>query len=332
MSFLATRARRRPLRTAPPAATAPGLGQRLRAATWSYAYLAPMAVLLLAFVIYPILASFGYTFYHWNGIGHPGDYVGLANFRQILRDRIFWGAVEHTFVYAFVLVPVQLLLALALALVLNNPRLRFASFFRTVYFVPVVTSAAVVGVVMQLMLANFGDSFSGLLADTGMPHPQIDWLGNPHTALAVIIVIGIWHTLGYNLVYFLAGLQTIPQELYEAARIDGCGPVQSFFRITVPMLRQVGVIIVVLAFVGSFQVFDLVQVLTGGGPYFATEVVNTYIYHLAFGGGSSGGAAQPDVGLASAASFLYGLLLIVFSALQVLALRKLGRRRPAATR
>ena len=332
MSFLATRPRQRPHRTAPPAASPPGLGRRLRAAKWSYAYLAPMAVLLLAFVIYPIFASFGYTFYRWNGIGHPGDYVGLANFRQILHDRIFWGAVEHTFVYAFVLVPVQLLLALALALVLNNPKLRFAPFFRTVYFIPVVTSAAVVGVVMQLMLANFGDSVSGLLADTGVAHTQIDWLGNPHTALAVIIAIGIWHTLGYNLVYFLAGLQTIPQELYEAAKIDGCGPVQSFFRITIPMLRQVGVIIVVLAFVGSFQVFDLVQVLTGGGPYFATEVVNTYIYHLAFGGGSGGGAAQPDVGLASAASFLYGLLLILFSALQVLALRKLGRRRPAATR
>jgi len=304
----------------------------MRAAKWSDLYLAPMAVLLLTFVIYPIFASFAYTFYRWNGIGHPGEYVGLANFRQILHDHIFWGAVRHTFIYAFVLVPVQLLLALALALVLNNPKLRFALFFRTVYFIPVVTSAAVVGMVMQLMLANFGDSASGLLAETGVTHAHIDWLGNPHTALAVIIAIGIWHTLGYNLVYFLAGLQTIPQELYEAAKIDGCGPVQSFFRITLPLLRQVGVVIVVLAFVGSFQVFDLVQVLTGGGPYFATEVVNTYIYHLAFGGASGGGASQPDVGLASAASFLYGLLLIVFSSLQVLALRKLGRRRSAATR
>jgi multiple sugar transport system permease protein len=162
-----------------------------------------------------------------------------------------------------------------------------------------------------------------------MTDGHIDWLGDPHTALAVIIAIGIWHTLGYNLVYFLAGLQTIPAELYEAAKLDGCGPVQSFFRITIPMLRQVGVVIVVLAFIGSFQVFDLVQVLTGGGPYFATEVVNTYIYHLAFGG-SAGAAAEPDIGLASAASFLYGLLLIVFSALQVLALRGISRRRTAA--
>jgi ABC-type sugar transport system permease subunit len=329
MSLLETRERRRTRPSAPPVAARNGLWHRIRAAKWSYLYLAPMAVLLLAFVIYPIFASFGYTFYRWNGIGEPGDYVGLANFRQILHDRIFWGAVRHTFVYAFVLVPVQLLLALALALVLNNPKLKFALFFRTVYFIPVVTSAAVVGVVVQLMLANFGDSAGSLLAKTGVTDGQIDWLGDPHTALAVIIAIGIWHTLGYNLVYFLAGLQTIPAELYEAAKLDGCGPVQSFFRITIPMLRQVGVVIVVLAFIGSFQVFDLVQVLTGGGPFFATEVVNTYIYHLAFGG-AAGAAAQPDVGLASAASFLYGLLLIVFSGLQVLALRRISRRRTAA--
>ncbi|MFC1411982.1 carbohydrate ABC transporter permease [Streptacidiphilus sp. N1-12] len=322
-----------PARTpsAPPRRTGlPGLRRRIRKAGWSYAYLAPMAVLVLVFIVYPIFASLGYTFYRWNGIGSPTDFVGLANFREVLHDSIFWGAVEHTFVYAFVLVPVQLLIALMLALVLNNPRLRFRMFFRTVYFVPVVTSAAVVGVVMQLMLSNFGDAAGSLLSETGLTSRHIDWLGDPHTALAVIIGIGIWHTLGYNLVYFMAGLQTIPAELYEAARIDGAGPVHCFRSITLPMLRPVGVVIVVLAFIGSFQVFDLVQVLTGGGPYFATEVVNTYIYHLAFGGGSGSGAVQPDVGLASAASFLYGLLLIVFSAAQVLALRRLGRRRAGA--
>jgi multiple sugar transport system permease protein len=130
-------------------------------------------------------------------------------------------------------------------------------------------------------------------------------------------------------VYFLAGLQTIPEELYEAARLDGAGRVAIFRRITIPMLRSVGVVIVVLAVIGTFQIFDLVQVLTSGGPYFATEVVNTYIYHLAFGG-TNANAVQPDVGLASAASFFYGLLLIVFSVVQVVVLRSLVKRRAAA--
>ena len=189
-----------------------------------------------------------------------------------------------------------------------------------------VTSAAVIGVVIQLLVSNFGDSINDLLLKLHLIHQHIDWLGDPHFALAIIILVGIWHTFGYNLVYFLAGLQTIPDELYEAARLDGAGPLRTFRYITVPMLRAVGVVIVILAVIGTFQIFDLVQVLTSGGPYFATEVVNTYIYHLAFGG-SNANAVQPDIGLASAASFIYGVLLIAFSVVQVVVLRSLAKRR-----
>jgi ABC-type sugar transport system permease subunit len=299
---------------------------RRRGYLWSYVYLAPMMVLLLVFVVYPIGASLGYTFYKWNGIGDPSDFVGLDNFRQIMHDSIFWGSLGHTFVYAAIVVPVQLILALALALVLNNRRLRFASFYRTLFFLPVVTSAAVIGVVIQLLVSNFGDSINSALLRLHLINQHIDWLGDPHFALAIIILVGIWHSFGYNLVYFLAGLQTIPEELYEAARLDGAGRLATFRYITVPMLRAVGVVIVVLAVIGTFQIFDLVQVLTSGGPYFSTEVVNTYIYHLAFGG-SNANAVQPDIGLASAASFFYGVLLIVFSVVQVLVLRSLAKRR-----
>lgn len=302
------------------------LAGRIWAARWSYVYALPMMTLLVVFIIYPIVASLGYTLYRWNGIGDPSQYVGLDNFRRIIDDEIFWGAVRHTFVYVAVVVPVQLVLALALALVLNQKRLRFASLYRTIFFLPVVTSAAVVGVVIQLLFSNFGDVINDLLRDLHIIDGYIDWLGDPRFAMAIIIVVGIWHTLGYNLVYFLAGLQTIPEELYEAARIDGAGRIATFRYITIPMLRSVGAVIVLLALVGSFQVFDMVQVLTNGGPYFATEVVNTYIYHLAFGGT---GEVDPDVGLASAASFFYGMLLIALSVVQVVVLRSLARRRAA---
>jgi ABC-type sugar transport system permease subunit len=316
--------------TDPPRRLDPGRrgrsGARRRGYLWSYVYLAPMMVLLLVFVVYPIGASLGYTFYKWNGIGDPSDFVGLDNFRQIMHDSIFWRSLGHTFVYAAIVVPVQLVLALALALVLNNRRLRFASFYRTLFFLPVVTSAAVIGVVIQLLVSNFGDSINSALLRLHLIDQHIDWLGDPHFALAIIILVGIWHSFGYNLVYFLAGLQTIPEELYEAARLDGAGRLATFRYITVPMLRAVGVVIVVLAVIGTFQIFDLVQVLTSGGPYFSTEVVNTYIYHLAFGG-SNANAVQPDIGLASAASFFYGVLLIVFSVVQVLVLRSLAKRR-----
>ncbi|HTK07300.1 MAG TPA: sugar ABC transporter permease [Ktedonobacteraceae bacterium] len=293
---------------------------------WSYIYLIPVFALLIAFVIYPLFASLGYTLYQWNGIGDPSQYVGLDNFRQVIRDNIFWQSFLHTFIYMLVLVPVQLALALVLALVLNNPKLRFAAFYRAVYFIPVVTSAAVIGVVVRLILTNFGDNLNTLLLQLHITHEHIDWLGDPRFALGIIIVVGIWNTLGYNLVYFLAGLQTIPEELYEAAKIDGARSFDTFFYITIPLLRGIGLIIIILAILGSLQIFDLVQVLTAGGPYFATEVVNTYIYHQAFGGFSTS-AVQPNIGFASAASFFYGCLLIVLSIIQLLIFRLvLGRR------
>lgn len=307
------------------------IARRLWAARWSYVYLAPMMLLFLAFIVYPIVASLGYTFYRWNGIGDPSEFVGLGNFRQIIHDSIFWRAVEHTFVFAAFVVPIQLTLALALALVLNNRKLRFTTFYRTIYFLPVVTSAAVVGVVIQLLVSNFGDKINSILLTVHVIHHHVDWLAEPHFAFGIIIAVGIWHTFGYNLVYFLAGLQTIPEDLYEAARMDGAGRLAQFRHITIPMLRGVGAVILILAIIGTFQIFDIVQIITGGGPYFATEVVNTYIYHLAFGG-SNAAAVQPDVGLASAASFFYGLLLIGFSVIQVVVLRSLVRRRNQAVR
>jgi len=212
-------------------------------------------------------------------------------------------------------------LALVLALVLNDRSLRFATFFRSVFFLPAVMSPAIIGVVFQLLITQGGRGLSELFgAKSGL-------LADPRTALATVIVIGIWNTLGYNLVYFLAGLQTIPDELYEAARIDGANQRQLFRHITIPGLRAIGAIIVFLAVIGSLQVFDLVQVLTGGGPFFATSVVNTYIYAKAFGGSMSGGVPTvPDIGLASAASLLYGVLLMALAIAQGLVLDRSRKR------
>ena len=305
---------------------------QVRVNRWSYAYIAPFLALVIVFTIYPIFASLGYTLYQWNGVGNPTQYVGLQNFERVVRDGIFWQAFGHTLLYAAVLVPVQLLIALALALILNDRRLRFSTFYRAIYFVPAITSAAIIGVVFQLMLSNFGDSMGRALIGLHLIQRPVDWLGDPRTVLWIVIGIGIWNTLGYNLVYFLAGLQTIPPELYEAARIDGARASAQFWHVTIPGLREVGLIILFLAVLYSLQVFDLVQVLTGGGPYYASEVVNTYIYHQAFGAGSfSGGGGttlvQPNVGFASAASFFYGMLLLVITGLQALALWRIRLRR-----
>lgn len=297
---------------------------------WSYLYITPMIILLLVFIVYPIFASLGYTLYQWNGIGDPTAYVGLDNFKQVTVDPIFWESFIHTFIFTAVVVAIQLPLALFLALILNNPKLRLATFFRSVYFLPVVMSPAVVGVVMNLLLTNFGDNIDLFLIHLHIINQHIDWLADPRFVLWIIIIIQIWNTLGINLVYFLAGLQTIPPELYEAARIDGANGFARFFRITIPMLRSVGLIILFLAILGNLQVFDLVQVLTGGGPYFASNVVSTYIYQEAFGagaiGGTGGGVVQPNVGFASAASFFFGVILIILTAGQALVWRYIRGR------
>jgi ABC-type sugar transport system permease subunit len=289
-----------------------------------------MIILLLVFIVYPIFASLGYTLYQWNGIGDPTAYVGLDNFKQVTVDPIFWESFIHTFIFTAVVVAIQLPLALFLALILNNPKLRLATFFRSVYFLPVVMSPAVVGVVMNLLLTNFGDNIDLFLIHLHIINQHIDWLADPRFVLWIIIIIQIWNTLGINLVYFLAGLQTIPPELYEAARIDGANGFARFFRITIPMLRSVGLIILFLAILGNLQVFDLVQVLTGGGPYFASDVVSTYIYQEAFGGGAiggtGGGVVQPNVGFASAASFFFGVILIILTAGQALVWRYIRGR------
>ncbi|MHA4816159.1 carbohydrate ABC transporter permease [Streptomyces aculeolatus] len=289
----------------------PGLGSRILRSRWSYLYLAPFVVGTVLFVVWPIVASIYYTVYRWDGIGEPTNMVGLDNFRAIIDDPIFWDSVGHSVQYTVVLVPVQLVLALVLALVLNDKRLRFTTFYRSVYFLPTIISPAILGVVLQLLITNSGQDLRDAFGLKG------SLLTDPSTAMWTIIAIGIWSTLGYNLVYFLAGLQAIPDELYEAARIDGANAWHLFRHVTIPGLRGVGLVVLFIAIIGSLQVFDLVQVLTGGGPYFATSVVNTYIYQKAFGSGAAGGQpVAPDVGMASAAALFYGMLLLALTALQ----------------
>ncbi len=299
--------------------------RQVRKNLWSYLFLLPLLTLVGTFVVYPMVASIHITLYDWNGIGNPTRFVGLRHFLTVSRDPLFWNAFKNTFTYTVVLVPIQLTLALILALVLNNPSLKGSTIYRAIYFSPVVTSAAMIGVVMSMLLGGAGDGLNSLLLEAGLIGEPIDLLGSPATALPVVIAVGIWHTLGYNLVYFLAALQSIPKELYEAARVDGANAFHQFLHVTIPMLRDVGLVILFLAILGSLQVFDLVLVMTGGGPYFASEVVSTYIYHYAFTPASI--QAEANVGYASAAALFMGLMVMGITILQLLAVRYTRQRR-----
>ncbi len=314
-------------RTAAPARGRPNLWSRLVAARWSYLMLAPPVLLVLAFVVYPLIASYPYTLYNWNGIGAPSAYVGLENFRRVARDSFFWAAFRHTFAYVLAVVPLQLLLSLMLALVLNNPKLRGRNLYRALFFSPAVTSQLVMGIVIGFIFTGLSQPLSDLLQGAGLlwRGELLNLLSDPRTALWMIALVGVWHGIGYNMVYFLAALQGIPQELYEAARMDGATARQEFFRVTLPMLRAPGVVIVFLAVMGALGVFELVVALSGLGAtslLSGTEVVSTYIYRNAFG------SQNANVGFASAAALFMGLLTILLSGAQLLAYRLLGVRRP----
>ncbi|GAB4191029.1 MAG: sugar ABC transporter permease [Roseiflexaceae bacterium] len=302
------------------------LFQRIRANIWSYVLVLPMVVLTVMFVWYPMLASIRYAFYNWNGFGEPDQFVGWRHFVTVATDEFFWKALRNTVVFTAVLVPVQLLLALAMALVLNNPRLRGAQIFRALFFIPAVCSIAVLAVPLRLLFTQLNANIPAPLIEAGLFNPSMGFLGDPRLALATVIGVGVWHTFGYNLVFFLAALQSVPQELYEAATVDGAGRWEKFWHITVPLIRPVGVIILFLAILGSMKVFDLVLVLTNGGPFYATEVVNTYIYSYAFSN-SRVGAQQPNLGYASAASLFVSVLLLVITAVQLWAVGRARRQR-----
>jgi ABC-type sugar transport system permease subunit len=301
--------------------------KRVRKRAWAYAFVLPMFVLFLGFTLYPVLDSVRYTFYNWNGIGDPKNFVGLQHYIHIAHDPFFWNAFKHTALYTLVLVPVQLTLALGLAVVLNSRRVRGRYALRAVFFSPIVTSSAIVGIVITILSTTAGDTVNRALVRSGLLERSIDWLGDPRTALWLIIAVGIWIGLGYPLIYFLAALQSIEPDLYDAARVDGAGAWALFRHITIPMIRPVGLVILLITSLHSLRVFDVVQVMTQGGPYFATDVVSTYIYRQAFFVNAVGDS-DSRLGYASAAAFFMGLLIMGISVLQYLAVRSAARQRP----
>jgi ABC-type sugar transport system permease subunit len=293
---------------------------------WPYLFILPMVILFVVFTIYPLLASVRYTFYNWDGIGIPRDFVGLKHYFTIAKDPFFWNAFKNTFFYTGVVTFVQIAVALVLATILNSKSLKFNKVFRMIFFSPVLTSPAIVGIVISLLVISGGGIFSQVLRDLGWIEKPVDWLGNPYTAIWIVITVGIWLGLGYPLIYFLAGLQSINQDLYNAARVDGAGEIALYRHITMPLLRPIIVVVLLLITLRSLRVFDTVQVMTKGGPYFATDVVGTYIYRYTFVP-SALGDIEANLGFASAAAFFMGVLVMVISIILVVVMRYVSIKR-----
>ncbi|MFP7299789.1 carbohydrate ABC transporter permease [Neobacillus niacini] len=271
----------------------------------AYTFLLPNIIGFLLFILIPVIASFFMSFTSWNGFGVV-EFIGLDNYKQLLKDENFKISFFNSILFMVISVPITLFLSMLIAVVLNQG-IRFVKVFRTAVFLPYVTATIAVAAVWQLIFNPTMGPVNGVLMNLGIDQPP-GWLSSPAWALISVSIVYIWHSVGYYMVLFLAGLQNIPDYLYEAAELDGAGPISKFFNITVPMLSPVLFFTTIIGVINSFKVFDLIYVLTGGGPGRSTHVLVYDIYNTAF--------KQFEYGYASAMAYVLFLLILVISIIQ----------------
>lgn len=276
---------------------------------WCYLMIAPMLIGFCVFTVYPISWAIRYAFFDYDGI--EATFVGLDNFvRVFTRDPGYWGSLANTFILTFGKLAIELPLALFLAILLKNS-LRGSGIFRTIFFMPNIISPAIMGLIFFFIFDTANGFVNNVLLEWSIASQPINWFGAKWTAMAVIAIVSIWQGFGINMLFFLSGIQGIPQDLYECAALDGAGKWKSFIHITLPMLAPTMRIIFMLAMIGTMQTTDLVLVLTNGQPAGKTEVIMTYIFKYFFSYGS--GTSIPQFGYATACSLVLAVILGGFS-------------------
>ena len=261
----------------------------LRRRLLPYVFLAPALVLLGIFVVYPIIAVIGYSFTDYD-IVRPPVPVGLANYEQLLNDKTFWLSIQHSLIYLIV-TPILIALSIGLAIVVNRT-MRGIHIFRALYFVPAVSGSIAIGLAWTLMFDRNG-IINSTLQSLGIIDQPIQWLANPSMVLPIAMLLTIWAGVGYYSVIFLAGLQNIPEELYDAARIDGCNDLQKHRYVSLPGLRPHITFVAVISSLAALKVFDEIYVLTGrtGGILDSGVTIVFYLWKQAFVLGHAGYAS-----------------------------------------
>jgi multiple sugar transport system permease protein len=263
-------------------------------------FLLPSIVGVVAFLLVPLVIVLILSFVQWNFLTPP-HWAGFTNYVTMTKDDHVFHALEVTAYYVLWNIPIQTLMALGLAILLNR-KMPALGFFRALYVLPYMSTPVAMAVVWSWMFNGQSGLINHLLLLVGVHGPN--WLGSTSTALPAVAMVSNWQYAGYNMLFFLAGMQTIPPALYEAASIDGAGPVKRFFRITLPLLNPTLLFVLVTDVIGSFQIFDSVYVMTQGGPGSSTDVINYQIYSTAF--------QSFNVGSASAMSLvLFGVILVI---------------------
>jgi multiple sugar transport system permease protein len=286
----------------------------------AWLFITPALIILGLFFLLPVIAALvlsvtDYDLYALADIRNL-RFVALQNYWSLLQRPLFWSALGHTVYFVVVGVPLSLMASLGAAMLLNSPLVRFKAFFRTALFAPVVTTVVAVAVIWRYLFNTKYGLINYALDQIGMP--TVDWLGDPHWAMPTIILFAVWKNFGYNMIIFMAGLQAIPGDLYEAARIDGASAVAQFRHITLPMLKPTMLMVSILTVSGYFQLFAEPYVMTEGGPLQSTTSVLYLMYEEGF--------KWWNLGSASAVAFILFVIMFAVTATML----RLSRRGEAA--
>lgn len=271
---------------------------------YGYLFIAPAIITIAIFSIYPIASGLWTSFFEWDGV-RDKTFIGLDNFMRVIEDRTFHTSFVNTIYFTLGSVPPMIFLSLVFA-VLLNVKVRGTALFRGIYFLPTITSMVAVAMIWKWIYNANAGIINMILHQLGMPTP--DWLNSSKFALLSIIIMSIWKSMGTNIVILLAGLQSIPSSIYEAAEIDGANKLTKFWRITIPLLSPTTFFVTVVSIIGSFQVFEQVMVMTNGGPGNASLVMVFYIYRQAF--------ENFNLGYASALAFVLFIAILIVTLLQ----------------
>ena len=281
-------------------------GQR-RISAIGWMFISVTIVTFLVFILYPVINSFFLSFHSVKGIVQK--FNGINNYKRMFQDVLFYKALGNTFIYLIIQVPIMLTLGMFLATLLNSKKLRFKTFFRTAIFLPCVTSLVAYSVLFKMIFAPNG-IINHLLTSLKIIGAPIEWLSDPTLAKVVIILALLWRWTGYNMIFYLAALQNVPAETYEAAEIDGASNFQQFFHITIPQLKPIILFTTIMSTIGTLQIFDEPMNLTRGGPGNATLSISQYIYNQSF-------VFAPNFGYAATLSYVVVFIVAILAIIQI---------------
>ncbi|WP_026568226.1 carbohydrate ABC transporter permease [Bacillus sp. UNC41MFS5] len=269
-------------------------------------YMAPALIMLALFVYYPLVRNVINGFYEWNPFTMEKSFVSIENYTRLFKDPIFFTVLKNNLLYAVISVILQVGLGLVIAAILEDKIFRrFSTFFRTTFFIPVLISMTVVGILFSFIYNPEVGLLNSFLRLIGLEEWTRGWLGDPNTAIYATIMVSQWQSIGYTVMLYVLAVQKVPGELYEAATIDGAGKIRTFFSITVPQVKEMTFVLLIYTVTGSFLVFSEVYVLTGGGPSNSSQVFSTYLYQKAFVDNEPGFAS-------SIANVILGITLIFY--------------------